>query len=65
MECEGVEDYVVGKDYSYLLCPKCGMCKCHACTCCKGSASGTKLPTRPDDVSHGDDFRSGGDHPLL
>ena len=31
--CETIEDWNPNKDYSYLLCPKCGMCKCHACKC--------------------------------
>ena len=33
IRCETVEDWDPNKDYSYLLCPKCGMCKCHACKC--------------------------------
>ncbi len=53
MRCETVDDYDPEKDYSYLLCDRCGMCKCHACKC---DSCGAKFYTRFDDVSDDNDF---------
>ena len=49
MECEGIDDWDPEKDYTYLLCPKCGMCKCHACKCSDSSARGPQFHPRLDD----------------
>ena len=62
LECEGIDDWDPNKDYSYLLCPKCGMCKCHACTCGKGSPRSAKFHSGLNDEQHGNDEHSDGDN---
>ena len=47
IKCETVGDYDPSKDYTYLLCEKCGMCKCHACKC--GDDEIIRIHTTHDD----------------
>ncbi len=42
------ETYDPDKDYSDGICPKCGTCKCHHCSC-PGGPRGPKLHTGVDD----------------
>ena len=62
MECEGIDDWDPEKDYTYLLCPKCGMCKCHACKCSDSSARGPQFHPRLDDIDDDNDFHDNRDH---
>ena len=48
-----IKDYDPNKDYSDRICPVCGTCKCHYCSC-PGGPRGPKLPTGLDDESYRD-----------